>query len=521
MAYNSKEFVFSKYHTDIQNFILSNEGKSFIVNAGPGSGKTTTGGKVIVPNLIKKYGNGLAIAFNNKNASDLKTALAVYGPAVTAGTVNAVCQAALNAPRVKKYKVEAGWKGGFHPFFKRNMPPSPSKGARIASAIIPDGKDKSEFVSMTDRIIDRLMQAGFGIDDKSLSSSDAMEMVNEVFGNADWDENLGDYICEAFNRMGEDRENISLVEQIYRPIKEGIKFPDYKWVLFDEGQDMTPLYSILLKRFKENGAVVVVIGDERQAINSFMGAMENALPIMEEELNATSLPLSISYRCSKAAVNEANKIFAGGVEAHDNAKEGEISHISLTDLNPMEMMEGDAIISRVHKYLLPVALNFIKERVQFKYKGAVDIVSSLKRLVWKAAGKERDCGVVRERLSLMQDKVESDCQNKFPGAPLPGWVSRQRENVESLIVMLAHIQSEGGDINSLNHYFDLLIKAENGKGVSLSTFHAAKGMEWPNVFIVGPMESTLAKTEKEKAAEKCVAFVAVTRSSDKITFVSA
>jgi superfamily I DNA/RNA helicase len=520
MADNSKQFVFSKYHTDIENFIINNNGKSFIVNAGPGSGKTTTGAKVIVPNLIKKYGVGLAIAFNNKNASDLKTALAVYGPAVTAGTVNSICQAALNAGRAKRYTVEAGWKGGFHPFFKRNMPQAPSKAARIASAIIPDGKDKSEFVSMTDRIIDRLMQAGFGIDDKTLNPSDAMEMVNEVYGNGDWDENLGDWICEAFNRMEEDRVNISLVEQIYRPIKEGVKFPAFKWVLFDEGQDMTPLYSILLKRFKENGAVVVVIGDERQAINSFMGAMENALPIMENELNAASLPLSISYRCSKAAVIEANKIFPGGVEAHEGAKQGEVNHIALIDLNPMEMMEGDAIISRVHKYLLPVALSFIKERVQFKYKGAVDIVSNLKRLVWKAAGKERDCGLVREKLSLMQDKMESDRQDKFPGAPLPGWITRQRENVESLIVMLAHIESEGGDTNSLNHYFDLLIKAENGKGVSLSTFHAAKGMEWSNVFIVGPMESSLAKTEKELAAEKCVAFVAVTRSSDKITFVS-
>lgn len=514
-----KPFIYSKYHNGIKFFI--NEGKgSFVINAGPGSGKTTTAAVVIAPELIRLYGNGLAIAFNNRNAADLKSALARYGNAVTAGTINSICQAALNAPRAKKYTVEAGWRGGYHPFYKRNMPQSPSKAERIAAEIIPDGEDKNELLRITDKTIDRLMQAAYGIDGKELTPAAAIDMVNEIYGGGDWDENLGNYICETFHFMEKDRVNISLVEQIYRPIKENVEFPPFKWVIFDEGQDMTPLYAVLLKRFSDKGVPIAVIGDENQAINGFMGAMQDALPFIKDELNAVNLPLSISYRCSLAAVNEANKIFPGSVEAWENAKAGSVETISFSDLNPMEMAEGDAIISRVHKHLLPVAMQFIKERVSFQYKGAVDIVSNLKRIIWKAAGKERDCAVVREKLSAMQDKLEKEYGDKFPGAPLPGWVNRQKENTESLIIMLAHIESEGGDVNSINGYFNKLIDAEKGHGVYLSTFHAAKGLEWPNVFILGDMKSPLAKTERDLHSERCVSFVAVTRSSDRIVYVT-
>ena len=516
-----KPFVFSKYHTVIDNFIMNREKADFIINAGPGSGKTTTGAKIIAPQFIRKYGMGLAIAFNGKNAKDLQEALSSFGSAVTAGTINSVCGAALNAGRARKYKNDVGVKAGYNAFYRKVMAWAPCKIEKLGEIIVPDGDDKKQMIACIKQTINRMMQAAYGIPGfKEVNPTTAMEMVYDIFGDANYPEDLGNWICETFAKMEADREGISFVEQIYRPLKENIKFPEYKWVLFDEGQDATELYYVLLDRLKAAGAVIAVIGDTRQAINGFMGAMPNALEYLQDKLNATPLPLSISYRCSRAAVNEANKIFPDSVEAHENAKEGEVNHISLTDLNPNDMEVGDAIISRVHKYLLPVALSFIKERKEFSYKGAVDIVSSLKYLIWKAAGKETDCTAIRFRLSEFQDKSEEKLASKSPGAPPPPWMVKQKENIESLIVMLAHVESEGGNGNSLNSYFNKLIDAEKGSGVCLSTFHAAKGAEWPNVFIVGPMESSLAKTEKELAAEKCVAFVAVTRSSDKITFVS-
>ena len=76
-------------------------------------------------------------------------------------------------------------------------------------------------------------------------------------------------------------------------------------------------------------------------------------------------------------------------------------------------------------------------------------------------------------------------------------------------------------MDTVKKYLKALGDAEKSiSGPTLSTIHAAKGGEWPNVFILGAMRSPLAITEAELHAETCLEFVAVTRSSENITFVT-
>lgn len=107
---------------------------------------------------------------------------------------------------------------------------------------------------------------------------------------------------------------------------------------------------------------------------------------------------------------------------------------------------------------------------------------------------------------------------------MPKWVIEKRETIETLCVLIAGIENEGGDFSTLKNYLSKLIAADKesaGNCVTLATIHASKGGEWENVYIVGGMISPLAKTEDELYAEKCVSFVAVTRSKKNLIFVSA
>lgn len=509
-------FVLSNYHNDIISALQSSP-RNIVINAGPGSGKTTTSVQLIIPELIRQRGAGVALAFNTKNALELKQKLAGHGSNATASGVHSFCYAVLKGNR--RVRMEEGWEGGWHPFHKRYMPPCPSKIERITGEVIP--KDKKEFAVYMPRIIKALKMGAYGIKGYLPVNVETVEEVCADIINEQLPDEFPQWAVEVFNRSVTEQSTIDFEDQIYLPIMLGMKFPNVSWVVYDEGQDLKAIELELLKRYADKGVRVVVVGDKRQAINGFAGAMQNALEKVEEKLEAQNLPLLLSYRCSVAAITEASRIFPGAIEPGPNAKPGSIERITLAELDIMTLGKEDACLARAHKHIAPLAMKLIREKVEFSYKGAASLVGEFNRLIYKAGGKrEMNCSKLRVMLSTYQEKTEREYREKNPGKLLPPWMARLSENVETLTILLAQVEGEGGTTAELQQYLELLIAAEKGKGVSLSTFHSAKGMEWPTVYIIGELESPMAQTEKEKEAEKCVAFVALTRSSDRIIYVS-
>jgi len=68
---------------------------------------------------------------------------------------------------------------------------------------------------------------------------------------------------------------------------------DYKCVVVDEAQDVSPIRLEILKRLSKR---VVAVGDRRQAIYMFAGAMSNAMSEIESAFNCITLPLSVTWR---------------------------------------------------------------------------------------------------------------------------------------------------------------------------------------------------------------------------------
>lgn len=513
-------FVLSHYHNAIIS-ALKTSPANIVINAGPGSGKTTTSVELIIPELIRQRGAGMALAFNTSNAKELQVKLAGHGGNAKASSVHSFCFGVLKASR--RVRMEEGWAGGYHYFHKRYMPPSPSKIERITQEVIPDsGK---EYAGIMPKVIKALKMGAYGLKGhKAVNVENVAELLNDIV-NEQLPEEFADWAVAVFNRSITEQATIDFEDQIYFPMMMEMKFPEMAWLVYDEGQDLKPIELELLKRYVARGTRVVVVGDKRQAINGFAGAMRNALETVQEELQASNLPMLLSYRCSVAAIGEATRIFPDSIEAGPNAKPGSVERITLAELvafNLFSLGKEDACLARSHKYIAPLALKLIREKVEFSYKGAANLVGELDRLIFKAGGKkETDCAKLVLMLSAYGEKSEQSYKDKNPGKLPPPWMVKQATNIETLILLLAQVEGEGGTVRDLRQYLELLIAAEKGKGVSLSTFHSAKGMEWPSVYIIGELESPLANTQAEKEAEKCVAFVALTRSSDRIIYVSA
>ena len=513
-ALTSTGFVPSPYHTAIDGALRASP-RHLIIQAGPGSGKTPTGIRVVIPALIQLLGHGVAVAYNKKNAEDFAARLGGLSSSVTSGTIHSVCLAALNASRARRVRVEGGSKGGYCRFKKRPLPPTPIKTARLAVEVTPT-EERAKHADTVALWADRVRVSALG-----LPGFPALTVENVAELTAMHPQELPDefpqWVLATVERGLAERETVDFSEMIYFPLYEGVSFKGFRWWFIDEAQDVSPIMLALIRQAVRDGARIVAVGDSRQAINGFAGAMQNALDVIREELNADVLPLPVSYRCSVAAIGEANRYFPGAIEPGPRALAGSVEHMELSALDVLTLDSGDACLARTHKAILPLAMRLLRERRDFSYKGAADLVANLSRLLYRAAKKENDCGAARALLLAHHEATE---QKAMETGKVPHWLAVQRENVESLTLLLAQVEAEGGTVATLKTYFNRLTEMEKGKGVTLSTFHSAKGGEWPTVYLLGALESSLAATEAEKEAERCVAFVALTRSSDRLIYVA-
>lgn len=513
--------LFTQYHTAIWEFLL-NGTKNLIINAGPGSGKTWSIKNLVVPALIQTGSMSIGcIAFNSKNAAELKAAIS--HPSVECSTVHSALWNRLK--RFKhKIRVEVEKEAGFNKYYKRFEKATKGKTQNIADMLYPDEKESVKAAAC--RLVSLLKMNAFEL--PGYASINDVQAIAEVMERHSINNNNDDEDSEGIVGIAQQVFQASIRatgsadydDMIYLTLYLNAPLPDWDALAYDEGQDMKPADLEFLTRMKKKGCRIVVVGDTRQGINFFTGSMQSALEIGAERLEAETFPLPVSYRCSKIAAELANEVFPGSVIPGPNAKDGETTDIPWDEfLSVMDKAGKEvAALSRVHRFLIPLALSMIKQTREFRYKGIADTVHRMNRMLYNAAKQTGDLCDIRQTLVEYQNQLE----DKYADKPqLPKWVTQAGEITDCLSILLATVKMDGGDMDTVKRYLKALENAEKStNGPTLSTIHAAKGGEWPNVYILGPTESPLAVTEAELYAEKCLSFVAFSRSSENLYRVS-
>jgi superfamily I DNA/RNA helicase len=318
---------------------------------------------------------------------------------------------------------------------------------------------------------------------------------------------------ETYNKENHDTFLIDFTDMLWL-VKELVpehKFPRYDVVMVDEGQDLNLLQHHIISNIVKPSGRIIAVGDSQQSIYSFMGSSPEAFNKLKEKPKTTSLPLSVTYRCSKKIVEEAQKVFPDKIEYFEEASEGIVRKGSLNELK-----EGDFLLCRNNLPLMEAFIDLLTQGKKAHIMGK-DFSKSLLRIIRKveSSGKEQANEVFKKMLNekweQLKEKGVHNISNNASYITL-------KENIE-IVKILANAY---GGYENLESKMDEIF-TDDQEGITLSTIHKSKGLESERVFFYMPelLPSKYAKTDLELFAEKCLEFVAITRAKKELVYVKA
>jgi DNA helicase-2/ATP-dependent DNA helicase PcrA len=319
----------------------------------------------------------------------------------------------------------------------------------------------------------------------------------------------------------------------------------YKWFVVDEFQDVSPLQSALLDLWLGGRDEICVVGDPAQTIYSFAGANADYLRDFPRKFaGTTSVELVRNYRSTPEIVQTASTLLAGtpsqGVALRSQQPAG-----SPVDFAPQpdEVAEAEATAARIlelKKAGQPLGEIAVLFRINAQSEAFEEALTARKiPYVVRGAGRFFERPEVREAVTRIRGAARS-----APGEDLVetvrstlagmGWTSvpptargQTRDRWESWQALVDQAEEfaagDGtGHDDPLNAFVDELDRraaeqhAPVADGVTLATFHAAKGLEWDAVFCVGLQDGTLpityAETPAQVEEERRLLYVGVTRA---------
>jgi hypothetical protein len=325
-------------------------------------------------------------------------------------------------------------------------------------------------------------------------------------GDHDWD-------LVALNAMQRSMEKdklnrISFSDMVWLPVAMGWVRQWFNFGVVDETQDMSrPQLEMVCLAI--NGRIGVV-GDRRQSIYSFRGAVSNGMEMMRERLKAKVLNLTVTYRCPKKVVNLAKEIVPE-FKAASAAPEGTIEEVNKAFLE-QNAKPGDAILSRLNAPLMPLALSFLRRNIPARIEGRnigealLSMVRSMKAksvpdFIGKVASwREKQ----HQRLKRIKDVAQRNQRLE------------QADDIAMTLTAVAEGASSAKDVEDRIRNLFQDTNEESRPAVVLSSVHKAKGLEWERVFL---LKETFRRKDG-KSEEDNIWYVAITRTKKELFFVS-
>lgn len=353
----------------------------------------------------------------------------------------------------------------------------------------------------------------------SLGRASAFGIVNS--GDAqDFSALLGDYALEipwksemlacrqasvALAKLTKITDEFDFDDQLYMPIFWDSTFPRYDCVFVDEAQDLSIIQHMMLEHLAREGARIIAVGDSRQAIYGFRGADGKSMSNMADKFEMQLLPLSISYRCPKAVVEEAQKIVYH-IQAHETSKHGSVEYLDEYP-DPDKYPPTCMVLCRNNGPIFSLVLEFLQVKVPCRVMSSFgkDIVKFIKGFQVKTT-QELQAALVVWR----DEEVEKAEERKWFGKA--GVI---RDKYDAIIPLCEIFDLKIQVITALQQLLT------SNSGPILSTVHKAKGLEADTVYILRPdlLPSPHAKTAAAIEQEMNLKYVAITRAMNHLKFL--
>ena len=391
------------------------------------------------------------------------------------------------------------------------------------------------------------------------------QTLREISGEIEWAKSLqtapADYVEEALSigrtlripNGRSDKENFAEVAKVYeayetlkhqervidfedvllltvgmleedRDVRERIR-DQYRYFTVDEYQDVSPLQQRLLNLWLGNRDDICVVGDAAQTIYSFAGATSSFLMGFTQRFpKAAVIRLTRGYRSTPEIIEMANQVLKSGSSHQDHElvsmnERGEklairkfaATHTEVNDvveqIVALDKTHSDiAILARTNSQLDPFEAALKAKNIETQLKNSERFFDRIEvrdamRIIRSASVIPGEGGDwVHDLTSVLKPFGSTDYVRAF--------------------IALAQEMKENGTSNLRAFLRELEDRAEQNNpptlpGVVLSTLHAAKGLEWEHVFLVGINEGVL-PMGPEIEEERRLFYVGLTRAKKTV-----
>lgn len=335
--------------------------------------------------------------------------------------------------------------------------------------------------------------------------------------NIDFDENIIQLAVDLLKdslKVGKKYVMLDFIDMIYWPaaIPQMVDVK-YNTMFLDEAQDTNAAQLAMIEKMLGKTGRLIAVGDDFQCIYGFSGADVDAFKRIRERPNTITLPLSISYRCSKSVVAKAQSINPD-INSYEEAPEGTMRGGSWN-----EITETDMVLSRVTKPLIDLYFKLLETGVRSRVVGK-DFEKGLATLADSclSSSKEGTAYNLQMKLDELQRKLREDGVRK----PLEhsSYISLD-EKVQIINLILSKVESTSELLTVIHDMFD-----ERKQACRLMTIHRSKGLENERVFVIENvggqplMPSKWAKQPWETTQERNLQFVAFTRAKLELVLIN-
>ncbi len=372
--------------------------------------------------------------------------------------------------------------------------------------------------------------------EKAIESNRLVKLPNNKSAN----ENLGmiSQVYEAYESLKRQERTLDFEDVLLltvgmleedRGVRERIR-DQYRYFTVDEYQDVSPLQQRLLNLWLGNREEICVVGDAAQTIYSFAGATSNFLLNFKNRFpNAQVFRLSTGYRSTPEIINTANQILrvANLVSDHGIELQSVNTHGEKPLVNGFSSAADEiAYVATEVKKQIDSGIDSSDIAILARTNAQLDQVKS-------ALNNLRVASQIRSGERFFERVDVRDAMRLIRGAsvlPSEGgdWFADlvsvlqpfgDADYVTAFLRLAGSIKDNGGK-NMRAFLREIEDRAEQNNppilpGVTLSTLHGAKGLEWDHLYLIGISEGVL-PMGNDLNEERRLFYVGVTRAKQRI-----
>lgn len=332
--------------------------------------------------------------------------------------------------------------------------------------------------------------------------------------------------------------------------------PTYDFVFLDECQDTNLVTQLLVKRIIGSTGRAIAVGDVAQAIYAFRGADANAMNEFTQAFKATTIPLSLCYRCGGKIISNVNQIYNQmsqsypytQIQALPQAPEGLVFNSSNVSSLSKEQLQAlfnnkTGVICRKNAPLMALVVKLFVNGIPINFLGRNDLGEQV-------LGHFTKYQKIFEKGYSYDSNNKSHSYNKFVGSNVSDFITeltkyqknevdayekageidkmeKVADEVKSVIGLLELLGqqygSEGATAENVKNLVnDLFSEDALQNAVTLTSVHRSKGLEFHRAIILNYGEAFFPPwvSQEHLYEQECnMAYVALTRAERELIFI--